>query len=964
MPQNESIDQILEKIQENEEYSISSKEFRIILQYPELIVQKFVVDKILKFLQHKFGELEIEALVDLVNAKDWHSLPALESEVLNHFINLPIHGGVFQEGLERYPELVTILPLSINNSAVEHFDLFKVISILSNIEGSRLIIDDSSIRAAILSRVNDIVSFLRMKEHFVYNPRELSAYGHHIAYYWESLPIIATIPYLIEHPDIKNVLLEAADYLAENIGSDHWIEFEQKSVAEAVLHVKYLTLQPIIQITLVYVMNKMELTDENLGESEFGNHMEVLYEIPLIQHYLYKIAKLADRKQFRTTTESDTASYAECLLSTSHPEIVAIALYDYPEIFYTGPIQDALKERIGDIVGMIESENYHRIYSTIWDLLYIPDIFRHPRINAAIQSRVGHFMNSFMSDDHEEIRKILLGEIPSYRRAPLARRYREQRNVAIENLADAACYARELEQLPENLDVMIRQAPTKYKLSAAGTFGRQIEASTDIVLNVIEEIVQQYNQQYHQGAACNIDFQQISEVQSTSESWTALLDKEVEAKLEGAKSKPSPLLFMKDLLEQTSKLRKKMDSFKVKHEWNTMLQKLADGAVEYSTSRGDLQNTIKICSNLDIVPSEEVLKKMGEQLEISENEILEISSLEQASRVKEEMLLENHNGCVDLRPLWQTNDGFALLRGIKMWLFCSVDEFDAIRNECERKFISVRLVTLTDSDEEDFSGIAGDERTEQHETTEEGLQLKMLSLPSSHYEHNKLSGWIELLSKSGITDAADVLWRSIPTISSISFINDTTHFEEIEIHAYLGLELDEERQSYECEEEVPLESLIRALGNVRTSKSVKYLGELLEARWQSNVYSWAKIAGGYSMTSEGAGFVMANVLLWVLSALEGFHNESVIEPLWEILRRVIRKTNSPVSYRMHAYGTHIDIPDYVYKELFRSMVGIVSCYDEKSMLKVIASDLESEGRLSPSLRKSLVEIISDAIRGM
>ncbi len=197
-----------------------------------------------------------------------------------------------------------------------------------------------------------------------------------------------------------------------------------------------------------------------------------------------------------------------------------------------------------------------------------------------------------------------------------------QDNLA--DLSEATDYARELKRLPDNLDQMLQDAPSKYQLADAASLGEKIRDSTGTSRQIKDDLLQQYDQQYDQGAGDKVDMHQLADVQSSSDSWSNLVQKETQSMLQDAESRSSPADFLKSSLGQASKLQEKLQSQKAKQEWDKMQQQLADAAVDSSPTKADLRSTVKTCSRFGQVPSESSIRGAGERLGMTENEILEL----------------------------------------------------------------------------------------------------------------------------------------------------------------------------------------------------------------------------------------------------------------------------------------------------------------------------------------------------
>jgi hypothetical protein len=194
----------------------------------------------------------------------------------------------------------------------------------------------------------------------------------------------------------------------------------------------------------------------------------------------------------------------------------------------------------------------------------------------------------------------------------------------LSDLSEAADYAQELGRLPDNVDQMIADAPSKYQLADAASLGQKVRDASGTSRQITEDLLKQYNEQYDEGASGKVDMHQLSEVQSSSQNWKELVEKETESMLEDAKTRSSPTDFLKSSLGQSSQLKEKLSSGEAKAQWEKMQQQLADGAVDHSSTKTELRNTVKTCSSFGQVPSEKAIRGAGERLGMTENEILEL----------------------------------------------------------------------------------------------------------------------------------------------------------------------------------------------------------------------------------------------------------------------------------------------------------------------------------------------------
>ncbi len=192
----------------------------------------------------------------------------------------------------------------------------------------------------------------------------------------------------------------------------------------------------------------------------------------------------------------------------------------------------------------------------------------------------------------------------------------------LDDLSEAADYASELGRVPDNIDKHIKDAPQKFSLSDAAEFAKKIKEATG--KDIMDDLLEQYDEQYEAGASENVDMRQLAENARQNKNWESLVEKQTQSLLESADSRSSPSDFLRSSLAQNQSHEQKLPSQQTKKEWDKAMQKLADGAVDKSPTKGHLRQTVKHVSRLGQVPSEESIRKAGERLGMSEEEILEL----------------------------------------------------------------------------------------------------------------------------------------------------------------------------------------------------------------------------------------------------------------------------------------------------------------------------------------------------
>ncbi len=192
----------------------------------------------------------------------------------------------------------------------------------------------------------------------------------------------------------------------------------------------------------------------------------------------------------------------------------------------------------------------------------------------------------------------------------------------LNDLSEAADYAKELGRVPGNLSDHIKDAPTRFSLSDAAEFAKKIKDATG--QDIMGALMEEYNNQYDSGACDNIDMRQLADNASQSQSWKELVQKETQSLIDSADSRSSPSDFLRSALAQNQPLESSLPTQDAKQQWDKAMQQLADGAVERSPTKGHLRQTVKHASRLGQVPSQKAIREAGTKLGMTEEEILEL----------------------------------------------------------------------------------------------------------------------------------------------------------------------------------------------------------------------------------------------------------------------------------------------------------------------------------------------------
>ncbi|MFW9860722.1 MAG: hypothetical protein ACFFEX_05345 [Candidatus Thorarchaeota archaeon] len=192
------------------------------------------------------------------------------------------------------------------------------------------------------------------------------------------------------------------------------------------------------------------------------------------------------------------------------------------------------------------------------------------------------------------------------------------------NLSEVAAYVRHLERLPDNIAEHLEGAPQIYQLADAAEFADTVKSHTPDNTDLMDDILEQYDQQYDKGASTNVDFRQLAENARNNEAWKSLLNKKVQETIERADSRSSPSDYLRQKINDMSRLNEKVSGHQPKESWDTAKQDLADAAVKRSPTKTHLRKTVRELSRQGIVPSEKAVREAGEKLGMTEEEILEL----------------------------------------------------------------------------------------------------------------------------------------------------------------------------------------------------------------------------------------------------------------------------------------------------------------------------------------------------
>jgi hypothetical protein len=141
----------------------------------------------------------------------------------------------------------------------------------------------------------------------------------------------------------------------------------------------------------------------------------------------------------------------------------------------------------------------------------------------------------------------------------------------------------------------------------------------------MDELLEQYDEQYDDGASSNVDFRQLAETARHGTSWKSLLDKKTDDTIGDADSRSSPSEYLRHMIRSMSTLDNTLPRNGLHNRsWQEAKLKLADAAIARSPTRAALRKTVRELSRQGIVPSSEGIREAGEKLGMTEDEILEL----------------------------------------------------------------------------------------------------------------------------------------------------------------------------------------------------------------------------------------------------------------------------------------------------------------------------------------------------
>jgi len=192
----------------------------------------------------------------------------------------------------------------------------------------------------------------------------------------------------------------------------------------------------------------------------------------------------------------------------------------------------------------------------------------------------------------------------------------------LSNLSEATDYARELGRTPDNIDRHIEQAPQEYSLSDAREFTDSIEKSTGKKHS--HDLLDEYDQQYDDGASENVDMRQLADYPNGGNSWESLLQKETEDIIDRSQARSSPSDYLKQKLREQMALKQNLPNNQTRQSWQNSADSIANAAIKSTPTKLDLRKTVRFCNASGASSDIETIRETGQNLGMSEDEILEL----------------------------------------------------------------------------------------------------------------------------------------------------------------------------------------------------------------------------------------------------------------------------------------------------------------------------------------------------
>ncbi len=193
---------------------------------------------------------------------------------------------------------------------------------------------------------------------------------------------------------------------------------------------------------------------------------------------------------------------------------------------------------------------------------------------------------------------------------------------SLRDLSEATDYAKQLGRTPDNLSDLVKDAAKKFDLSDSMEFGKSIKQHTGT--DISKEILDSYNEQCESGARKNVDNRQLAEHAQNTPSWRELVDKVTKDTIDDAQSRSSPSDYLRQKLKENATMKEKLSDSQTRRKWDEKAQHIADEAVKTSPTKTHLRQTVRDCSTMGTVPSQDAVREAGQKLGMTDDEIMEL----------------------------------------------------------------------------------------------------------------------------------------------------------------------------------------------------------------------------------------------------------------------------------------------------------------------------------------------------
>lgn len=197
----------------------------------------------------------------------------------------------------------------------------------------------------------------------------------------------------------------------------------------------------------------------------------------------------------------------------------------------------------------------------------------------------------------------------------------KQLEDSIQNLEEMASYASHLNEVPKNADSHVQSAPKEFPIDEAMRMADRIKKHTGKSLH--DQLMKEYDSQFNEGASKNVDHHQLADNATPQQHWKNLVEKVTDRTMDRAQSRSAPAEYLLKKLAQHSKLSNDLPG-QCRSTWNEQMQRLSDEAIKQSQSKAHMRKNVRRARRMGTSPSEEAIRQRGQELGMSESEILEL----------------------------------------------------------------------------------------------------------------------------------------------------------------------------------------------------------------------------------------------------------------------------------------------------------------------------------------------------